>query len=81
MDELNHAITQVIEEEVDKYHSCIDWLSFTARKPKDAQCDATFSPAKKERPVHLTEFASTSVIPLPPPPSTQSSSRASTPNH
>jgi hypothetical protein len=71
MDELNYVITQVMEVEIDKYHSCIDWLSFTARKPKNTQCNI---PIKKEQPT-------TSVLPTPPPPSTQTTSRAAAPGH
>lgn len=63
-----------MEKEVDKYHSCLDWLSFTARKPERA-----LSPVKKERPVPLND----SVFPWPPPPapSTETSSRATSPGH
>jgi hypothetical protein len=67
MDELNYAITQVIEEEIDKYHSCIDWLSFIGRKPKAA-------PVKKQLSIHLTELS-------PPRPSTQTSLGDSTSGH
>lgn len=77
MKEMNETITIAMDEEVDSYHPCIDWLSYTARKATTTATDDVFTfPAtttvKKEKhllsPLRIDSSSNTTPPPPSPPP-------------
>ncbi|KAI8646987.1 S-adenosyl-L-methionine-dependent methyltransferase, partial [Parasitella parasitica] len=69
MKEMNDIITEIMDVEVDSYHSCINWLSYTARKPATNACTPSVTTAAQDSKLPLSPLRIGSSDTLSPPPS------------
>ncbi|KAF1799294.1 S-adenosyl-L-methionine-dependent methyltransferase, partial [Mucor lusitanicus] len=73
MKAMNETIAIVMDEEIDQYHSCIDWLSYTARKASSTtSCSVPHNSAtalrKEKHPLSSLRIDSSNTTPPPPSP-------------
>ncbi|KAK4510956.1 uncharacterized protein ATC70_000065 [Mucor velutinosus] len=70
MKDMNATIATVMDEEIDQYHSCIDWLSYTARKAPTTSCSMPHSTLvqKEKHPLSSLYIDSSNTTPPPPSP-------------
>ncbi|GAN11017.1 type 11 methyltransferase [Mucor ambiguus] len=68
---MNETITIVMDEEIDQYHSSIDWISYTARKASTTPCNMPHNPTalqKEKHPFSSLRIDSSNTTPPPPSP-------------
>ncbi|KAL7311964.1 hypothetical protein PS15m_009670 [Mucor circinelloides] len=71
MKDMNETIATVMDEELDQYHSCIDWISYTGRKASTTICKKTpLSTAPHKGKHAFSSLRIDSSNTTPPPPST-----------
>lgn len=71
MKDMDETIAHVMDEELDQYHSCIDWLSYTGRKASSTICkkaSLNTAPHKGKHAFSSLRIDSSNTTPPPPSP-------------